>query len=98
MADRSPDTTTSRGPASRTDVDIATGVLVGLQGGSVSAAVDDLFSTARDNRLSLFELARAVITLAEGGDRGDTETRRVALARWGAHLAPRSASEDSVSA
>ncbi|SNS40364.1 ANTAR domain-containing protein [Rhodococcoides kyotonense] len=98
MTDRTPDTTASRGPASRTDVDIATGVLVGVGGGSVAAAVDDLFATARDNRVSLFELARAVITLAEGKDRGDSDTRRVALARWGSLLAARSASENSVSA
>ncbi|MDJ0360239.1 ANTAR domain-containing protein [Rhodococcus sp. H29-C3] len=87
MIDRSPDTMTSRGPASRTDVDIATGVLVGVRGGSAARAVADLFATARDNRVSLFELSRTVITIAEGRDGGEPETRRVALARWGTALA-----------
>ncbi|WP_072806828.1 ANTAR domain-containing protein [Rhodococcoides yunnanense] len=98
MTDRSPDTTASRGPASRTDLDIATGVLVGLCGGSVASAVDDLFATARDNRVSLFELSRTVITLAEGKERGDAETRRIALARWGSVLGTGSVSENAVPA
>lgn len=98
MTERSPDTTASRGPASRTDVDIATGVLVGLCGGSVATAVEDLFATARDNRVSLFELSRTVITLAEGRQRGDADIQRVALARWGSVLGARSVSEDAVPA
>ncbi|MGA9869635.1 MAG: ANTAR domain-containing protein [Rhodococcus sp. (in: high G+C Gram-positive bacteria)] len=96
MTDRNPDTTASRGPASRTDVDVATGVLVGRCGGTVAAAVDDLFATARDNRISLFELSRTVITLAEGREGGDSETRRVALAQWGAALGTPSAAKDAV--
>ncbi|MDJ0396682.1 ANTAR domain-containing protein [Rhodococcus sp. G-MC3] len=93
MTERSPDTMASRGPASRTDVDIATGVLVGRCGGTVATAVDDLFATARDNRVSLFELSRTVITLAEGRQCGDEAPRRVALARWGSALEPRSGRE-----
>jgi hypothetical protein len=98
MTERSPETTASRGPASRTDVDIATGVLVGRCGGTVAEAVEELFSTARDNRISLFELSRTVITLAEGKGGGDTTTRRVALQQWGDALGRRSTSEDSIPA
>lgn len=98
MAVRSPETTASRGPASRTDVDIATGVLLGRHGGTVSSALEELFSTARDNRISLFELSRAVITLAEGGEVVDANSRRIVLERWGSVLDERSGSENSVSA
>lgn len=98
MTDRSPETTASRGPASRTDVDIATGVLVGRLGGTVAEAVENLFATARDNRVSLFELSRTVITLAEGRDVADPASRRVALEQWGDALGARSVSEDSIPA
>lgn len=98
MTDRSPETMASRGPASRTDVDIATGVLVGRCGGTVAAAVEDLIATARDNRISLFELSRTVITLAEGRHGRDETSRQIALARWGSALEPRSIAENSVPA
>lgn len=98
MTERSPDTTASRGPASRTDVDIATGVLVGRLGGTVSEQVDSLFATARDNRISLFELSRTVITLAEGKSVGDVASRQVALAQWGDAIVTHSAAEDSIPA
>jgi hypothetical protein len=98
MKDRNPDTTASRGSASRTDVDVATGVLVGRCGITVAAAVNELFSTARDNRISLFELSRTVITLAEGKDGGEPSTRLVALQQWGSALETLSASEDTVPA
>ncbi|MET0196185.1 MULTISPECIES: ANTAR domain-containing protein [Nocardiaceae] len=98
MTERNPETTVSRGPASRSDVDIATGVLVGRCGVTVTAAVNDLFATARDNRVSLFELARTVITIAEGRDSHDSESRRIALARWGHVLAPGSVAQSGVSA
>lgn len=96
MSERNPDTMASRGPASRSTVDIATGVLVGRCGGSVAAAAMELIATARDNRISLFELSRTVITLAEGKEGRDSASRRVALAQWGSALAPQSAVEDSV--
>lgn len=102
MTERSPDTTASRGPASRTDVDIATGVLVGRCAITVTQALDDLFATARDNRISVFELSRTVITLAEGKDVRDAFARRVALEQWGPALGPndttQSVAEDPISA
>lgn len=98
MTDRSSDAAPFRGPASRTDVDIATGVLVGRFGTSVTEALNQLFATARDNQVSLFELSRTVITLAEGGDGRDSFTRRVALEQWGPALGGASVSEDPVSA
>ncbi len=98
MTERSSETATPRGPASRTDVDIATGVLVGRLGTTVNEALDQLFSTARDNRVSLFELSRTVTTLAEGGDGRDSFTRRVAREQWGSALGGASVPENSVSA
>lgn len=103
MTDRNADMSVTRGPASRTDVDIATGVLVGRCGTSVTEAVSQLFATARDNRISLFELSRTVITLAEGKDGRDPFTRRVALEQWGDALGPQwlgrtSVAENPVSA
>ena len=97
MTDRSADTTVARGTASRTDVDIATGVLVGRCGTSVTEAVNQLFATARDNRISLFELSRTVIPLAEGKDGRDPFTRRIALEQWGAVLSPQQLGATSVS-
>jgi hypothetical protein len=98
MAEKNPDSTASRGPASRTDVDIATGVLVGRCGGTVASAVEDLFATARENRISLFELSRTVITLAEGRPGGDDASREIAFSRWGSALAPRLGAEDGIPA
>ncbi|MGV8875662.1 MAG: ANTAR domain-containing protein [Rhodococcus sp. (in: high G+C Gram-positive bacteria)] len=86
MTDRLPDS-----PASRTDVDIATGVLVGIHGGSVADAVEELFTTAKNHRVSLFELSRTLITVAEGCDIQRSSTSDAVYAVWGSALGRRGA-------
>lgn len=78
-------------PASRTDVDIATGVLVGIRGGSVADAIDELFTTAKNYRVSLFELSRTLITVAEGRDIERSSTSDAVYAVWGSALGRRGA-------
>lgn len=86
MAERLPDS-----PASRTHVDIATGVVLGVRGGSVADAVDELFATAKTHRVSLFELSRTLITVAEGRDVERSSTLDVVYSVWGAALGRRGA-------
>ncbi|MCZ4519773.1 ANTAR domain-containing protein [Rhodococcus ruber] len=86
MTDRLPDS-----PASRTDVDIATGVLIGIHGGSVADAIDELFATARHHRVSLFDLSRTLITVAEGRDIERSSTTDAVYAVWGSALGRRGA-------
>ena len=86
MTDRLPDS-----PASRTDVDIATGVLIGIHGGSVADAIDELFATARHHRVSLFDLSRTLITVAEGRDIAQSATTDAVYATWGSALGRRGA-------
>ncbi|CCQ17780.1 putative uncharacterized protein [Rhodococcus sp. AW25M09] len=86
MPDRLPDS-----PASRTDVDIATGVLIGIRGGSVADAIEELFTTARNHRVSLFELSRTLITVAEGRDIERSSTSDAVYAVWGSALGRRGA-------
>lgn len=69
--------------ASRTDVDVATGILVGLRGCSVSAAHDELLGVAAEHRLSPFSVARALITLVSGGIDQGGESSAVVEMRWG---------------
>jgi hypothetical protein len=86
MTDRLPDS-----PASRTDVDIATGVLIGIHGGSVADAIDELFTTAKNHRVSLFELSRTLITVAEGRDVEQSTTTDAVYSMWGSALGRRGA-------
>lgn len=72
--------------ASRTDVDVATGILIGLRGCTVSAAHDELLGVAAEHRLSPFSVARALITLASGGT-AVGESSAVVDMRWGGLVA-----------
>lgn len=67
---------------SRTDVDVATGILVGLRGCSVSVAHDELLGVAAEHRLSPFSVARALITAASGGTAAGVPAAVVDM-RWG---------------
>ncbi|OZD81595.1 ANTAR domain-containing protein [Rhodococcus sp. 05-339-2] len=86
MTDRLPES-----PASRTHVDIATGVLIGIHGGSVADAIDELFTTARHHRVSLFELSRTLITVAEGRDIERSSATDAVYEVWGSALGRRGA-------
>ncbi|MCZ4561216.1 ANTAR domain-containing protein [Rhodococcus sp. IEGM 1401] len=86
MTDRLPES-----PASRTHVDIATGVLIGIHGGSVADAIDELFTTARNHRVSLFELSRTLITVAEGRDIERSSATDAVYEVWGSALGRRGA-------
>lgn len=84
--DRVPDS-----PPSRTDVDIATGVVVGIRGGTVAGAVDELFAAAKEHRVSLFELSRTLITVAEGHEIERSDATDAVYAVWGSTLGRRGA-------
>ncbi|MGU3432072.1 ANTAR domain-containing protein [Actinomycetes bacterium M1A6_2h] len=83
----------SRTVASRIDVDIATGILVAVRSISPDAANAELVACAVANHLSLFQLSRALITLASDGVPSASDSpaaRSVAELEWGGALASRS--------
>ncbi|GGG17252.1 hypothetical protein GCM10007304_34290 [Rhodococcoides trifolii] len=79
----------SRTVASRIDVDIATGILVAVRSISPDAANAELVACAVANHLSLFQLSRALITLAAHGAPSASDSpaaRSVAELEWGGAL------------
>lgn len=89
----------SRTVASRIDVDIATGILVAVRSISPDAANAELVACAVANHLSLFQLSRALITLASDGEPSASDSaaaRSVAELEWGGALAQRAMSHQGL--
>ncbi|MBX7432149.1 ANTAR domain-containing protein [Mycobacterium sp. Y57] len=70
-----------RNAVTRTDLDVAVGVLVGRRHCSRKAAFSELAQAARDTGIGVSALSRALVELASG-DAGRFDHRDEVAARW----------------
>lgn len=73
-------------PSARGTIDLAIGVLIGLQGCDETDAFRELLQTATNHNVSPFQLGRALVAIASHAATGTETTapaRRIAEERWG---------------